>query len=102
MRFKQEDNSSPTPSGGGTSFEDLGYQRFSETETYAAGDVVIYDGSLYKFTATHTGAWNGTDATATSVEKLMEEKADADKVLIKEAQNLTAAERRKCLKISVQ
>lgn len=62
----------------GTSFEDLGYSQFSETETYAAGDVVIYDGSLYKFTAAHTGAWTGEDAEATSIN---EQKADADKVL---------------------
>lgn len=56
----------------GTSFEDLGYSPFSEAETYAAGDVVIYDGSLYKFTAAHTGAWTGTDATATSVDAEIE------------------------------
>lgn len=78
---------------GGTSFEDLGYSQFSETETYAAGDVVIYDGSLYKFTASHSGAWTGTDATATSVEELFKEKADAIKVLTKEAQTLTDAEK---------
>lgn len=58
---------------GGTSFEDLGYEPFSETEDYAIDDVVIYDGSLYKFTAAHTGAWSGTDAEATSVEKLIKE-----------------------------
>lgn len=58
----------------GTSFEDLGYPQFSETETYAAGDVVIYDGLLYKFAAAHTGAWTGTDAAPTSVASVIEEK----------------------------
>lgn len=57
----------------GTSFEDLGYSPFSETETCAAGDVVIYEKKLYKFTASHSGAWTGTDATATSVEELIKE-----------------------------
>lgn len=58
--------------GGGTSFEDLGYEPFSETETYTAGDVVIYGGSLYKFATSHTGAWTGTDVTPTSVEAEIE------------------------------
>lgn len=87
--------------GGGTSFEDLGYSPFDATRTdenpYEIGDVVIYDGSLYKFTASHTGAWTGTDATATSVEELLKEKADAIKVLTREAQNLTAAEKAQVL-----
>lgn len=60
--------------GGSTSFEDLGYQLFSATETYAAGDVVIYDGSLYKFTASHSGAWIGTDAEETSMAEIIEAK----------------------------
>lgn len=59
---------------GGTSFEDLGYSPFSETETYSAGDVVIYEKKLYKFTASHSGAWTGTDATATSVAEIIEGK----------------------------
>ncbi|MBQ0128455.1 MAG: hypothetical protein KBT57_01315, partial [bacterium] len=89
----------PEGSGGcgGTSFEDLGYSPFSTEETYAAGDVVIYGGSLYKFTASHSGAWTGTDAMATSVEELMKEKADAIKVLTREAQNLTDAEKAQVL-----
>ncbi len=80
--------------GGGTSFEDLGYQPFDTAETYAAGDVVIYGGSLYKFTASHSGAWTGTDATETSIN---EQKADADKVLTKDAQPLTPAEKSQVL-----
>lgn len=44
--------------------EDAGDAKaFSATETYAAGDIVIYDGGLYRFTAAHAaGAWTGTDA----------------------------------------
>lgn len=86
---------------GGTSFEDLGYQLFDATRTaenpYEIGDVVIYNGSLYKFTAAHTGPWTGSDATDTSVEELVKEKADAIKVLTREAQNLTPAEKAQVL-----
>ena len=36
---------------------------FSTSETYAAGDIVIYNAKLYVFTAAHAaGAWIGTDA----------------------------------------
>lgn len=59
---------------GGTSLKDLGYEDFDQDETYAAGDVVIYNGSLYKFTASHSGAWTGTDATPTSVAEIIKEK----------------------------
>lgn len=35
---------------------------FSATEAYAAGDIVIYSGGLYRFTTAHpAGAWTGTD-----------------------------------------
>ena len=53
---------------GGTSFEDLGYSPFDAAESYAKDDVVIYNGKLYEFTASHpAGAWTGTDAKETSV-----------------------------------
>lgn len=61
--------------GSGTSFKDLGYSDFDATETYDADDVVIYNGKLYKFNARHSGAWIVTDATPTSVEKLIREKS---------------------------
>lgn len=39
------------------------YPTFSESTAYSAGDVVNYNGKLYKFTADHAaGAWTGTDA----------------------------------------
>ena len=40
-------------------------REFSTSQAYAAGDLVIYDGVLYKFTASHSaGAWTGSDAAA--------------------------------------
>lgn len=43
--------------------EDTGDAKaFSATDAYAAGDIVTYNGSLYRFTAAHAaGAWTGTD-----------------------------------------
>ncbi|MBP5594147.1 MAG: hypothetical protein J6Y02_02105 [Pseudobutyrivibrio sp.] len=34
---------------------------FDEAETYAAGDYVVYEGSIYKFNASHTGTWSDSD-----------------------------------------
>ena len=40
-------------------------QTFSASTAYPAGAYVIYNGSLYRFTAAHAaGAWTGTDAVA--------------------------------------
>jgi len=37
---------------------------FSETATYAVGDVVTYEGKLYKFTSSHSaGSWNSSEVT---------------------------------------
>lgn len=41
---------------------------FDDTAAYSAGDLVYYDGVLYKFDADHAaGAWDPTEATQTSV-----------------------------------
>ena len=41
---------------------------FSASASYSAGDYVIYNGSLYRFTAAHAaGAWSGSDATAVQI-----------------------------------
>ena len=38
------------------------YEAFSESKAYTSGDVVNYNGKLYKFTSDHAvGAWMGTD-----------------------------------------
>ena len=52
------------------------YPVFSASRQYAVGDVVRYEGRLYKFTALHAaGAWVGTDVVETSI------KAEADQKL---------------------
>lgn len=40
---------------------------FDATHTYYAGDPVVYNGTLYTFTATHTGAWTGSDVSAVDI-----------------------------------
>lgn len=46
------------------------YPTFSESTAYSAGDVVNYNGKLYKFTAAHAaGAWIGTDVEETSLKE---------------------------------
>ena len=36
---------------------------FSTSTAYSSGDLVVYDNKIYQFTASHTGAWTGTDVT---------------------------------------
>ena len=44
------------------------YPVFSESGSYAVGNVVNYNGKLYRFTAPHqSGAWNGNDVVPTSI-----------------------------------
>ena len=51
------------------------YPTFSASEAYSAGDVVNYNGKLYKFTADHaTGAWIGTDVEPYNLKKDIEER----------------------------
>lgn len=40
---------------------------FDDTATYAVGDYVMYNGTLYKCTTAHTGSWAAGDFTATLV-----------------------------------
>ena len=40
---------------------------FDATHSYAAGDPVVYNGTLYTFTAAHTGAWTGSDVSAVDI-----------------------------------
>ena len=40
---------------------------FDATASYAAGDLVIYNGELYVCTTAHTGAWDAADFAATTV-----------------------------------
>lgn len=44
------------------------YPAFSASGIYSAGDVVNYNGKLYRFTAPHqSGVWNGNDVVPTSI-----------------------------------
>ena len=46
------------------------YPTFSESTEYSAGDVVNYNGKLYKFSEDHAaGAWTGTDISEYSLKK---------------------------------
>ena len=40
---------------------------FDSTKTYNIGNVVNYQGSVYVFTASHTGAWSSGDVTKTTI-----------------------------------
>ena len=40
---------------------------FDSTASYSAGDYAMYDGTLYKFTSSHSGDWNSSHAEATCV-----------------------------------
>ncbi len=48
---------------------------FDSTATYAVGDLVLYDGAVYRFTTAHTGAWDAADVEQTT---LGEEVTDLD------------------------
>ena len=42
---------------------------FDATAAYTTGDLVVYDGALYKFTSDHAaGAWSSSDVAATTVD----------------------------------
>lgn len=40
---------------------------FSSSTAYTAGQYVWYDGTLYRFTANHSGSWAASDATAVTI-----------------------------------
>ena len=46
---------------------------FDSTATYAVGDLVLYDGAVYRFKAAHTGAWSSSDAEHTTLGAEMED-----------------------------
>lgn len=56
--------------------EDMVSDTFSTAKAYSTGDVVIYEGALYKFNTDHTaGAWDSSEVDETTVEELI---ADAE------------------------
>ena len=51
------------------------YILFSTSSNYSIGDIVRYDGKLYKFTAEHAaGAWIGTDVELASINSILTSK----------------------------
>lgn len=46
---------------------------FDATETYAAGDYVLYNEVLYKFNTAHSGVWASADADAVDIAGLISE-----------------------------
>ena len=52
---------------------------FSQTEGYAVGDVVVYEGNLYRFIVPHTaGNWDGTEVEQTTLGEEVATKGGAD------------------------
>lgn len=49
---------------------------FSSANSYAVGDLVTYQGKLYKCTTAHSGNWNSSNFTATTVDAEMSRKAN--------------------------
>lgn len=47
---------------------------FDDTETYAAGDRVMYEDELYVFNTAHTGAWDAADADKSDVDSEIPDK----------------------------
>ena len=59
--------------------------QFDETESYAIGDFVMYDGKLYKFLTSHApGAWNPQEMQQTNLVKEVDDmvKSDYEEVII--------------------
>ena len=52
---------------------------FSQTEDYAVGDVVVYEGNLYRFIVPHSaGNWDGTEVEQTTLGEEVSTKGGAD------------------------
>lgn len=62
---------------------------FASNRQWYAGDYVIYDGTLFQFTADHLGAWTGTDASNVTVSAGLSN----GPVLYSKAQSLTGAQK---------
>lgn len=46
---------------------------FSASETYKKGDLVMFDGILYRFKTAHTGNWDSSNVDAISIAQLLKE-----------------------------
>lgn len=64
------------------------YPTFSESTAYSAGDVVNYNGLLYRFTSDHaSGAWTGSDAEDYSMKKNIENNINEVNVSVTKSSN---------------
>lgn len=55
---------------------------FSDATAYTAGDVVYYEGSLYRFTANHSaGAWDSADVESVTVDDLVDGLKPVDNII---------------------
>lgn len=55
------------PSGGSGADTEIIADDFDPTESYAVGEYVVYEGTLYKCTTAHTGEWDVSDFEDTQV-----------------------------------
>ena len=51
---------------------------FDSSETYEEGDIVLYNGAVYRFTTDHTGAWDASDAEQITLADELAIKANID------------------------
>lgn len=54
-----------------TAIQDMVAELFSSSETYAIGDLTIYNDKLYQCTSAHTGAWNSSNFTQVDLASLV-------------------------------
>lgn len=52
--------------------EQLGFSEFDPSASYSDGDIVAYNGTLYIFTADHSGAWTGDDVESLTMAEIVE------------------------------
>lgn len=55
------------PQGGSGADTEIIADDFDPTESYAVGEYVVYEGTLYKCTTAHTGAWDASNFDDTQV-----------------------------------
>lgn len=63
------------------------YPTFDAAGIYNSGEVVIYDGGLYRFTAPHhAGEWNGNDVVRTSIKAEVERRVADIYIVLSESE----------------
>ena len=55
---------------------------FDSSVSYSAGQIVWYDGTLYRFTTNHSGTWAASDAKAIIISDSMEAASDLDNLIL--------------------